>query len=172
MPVKTTASSATPKRARASGSRKSIKGYDLDRQVGYRLRLAMQRHTEIFFEAMDYGLTQPQFAALARLHMTGPCSQNELGRMVALDSATIVGVVSRLEARGLVFGTRSQEDRRRVIISLTDEGRTLIKNALASGMKANERTLAPLSPEEQEQLIGLLRKLVEDKPASEGAPAK
>lgn len=170
MLVKTNASSATRKRAKASGTRTSVKGYDLDRQVGYRLRLAMQRHTEIFFAAMDYGLTQPQFAALARLHMTGPCSQNELGRMVALDSATIVGVVSRLEARGLVSGERSQEDRRRVIISLTDEGRKLIKNALAAGMKANELTLAPLSPEEQEQLIGLLQKLVEDRPAA-GSPA-
>lgn len=172
MPVKTNASSAKPKRAKASGSGKSVKGYDLDRQVGYRLRLAMQRHTEIFFETMDYGLTQPQFAALARLHMTGPCSQNELGRMVALDSATIVGVVSRLETRGLVCGVRSLEDRRRVIISLTDEGRKLIKNALAAGMKANELTLAPLSQDEQEQLIALLQKLVEDRPDASTPAAK
>lgn len=169
MVEKTKSVADAAKRAPKARPARSVKGYDLDQQVGYRLRLAMQRHTEIFFNNMDFGLTQPQFAALARLQMVGPCSQNELGRMVALDSATIVGVVNRLEARGLVSSVRNLEDRRRVTISLTDEGRKLIKKAMASGLKANELTLAPLSPDEQDQLIHLLRKLVETRPDKDTA---
>src|SRR5688500_20226122 len=81
--------------------------YVLEDQVGYCLRLAMQRHTAIFMSSMIEDLTQPQFAALAKLHVVGRCSQNQLGRLVALDVATIKGVVDRLEAR--VF--RSEERR-------------------------------------------------------------
>ena len=70
--------------------------YVLDDQVGFLLRVALQRHTAIFTTRMIEGLTQTQFAALAKLHEVGPCSQNHLGRLIYLDAATIKGVVDRL----------------------------------------------------------------------------
>ena len=66
-----------------------IDAYSLDEQIGFRLRLAMQRHTAIFFAHMDFGLTQTQFAVLARLWETGAASQNELGRSAAIAKAKI-----------------------------------------------------------------------------------
>src|SRR5215813_5220824 len=77
-------------------------GYVLDEQVGFLLRIATQRHTSLFMSRMVEGLTQTQFAALAKLLEVGPCSQNHLGRLIYLDAATIKGVVDRLRARGLV----------------------------------------------------------------------
>lgn len=133
--------------------------YRLDDQIGYRLRLAMQRHTDIFFRNMVAGLTQPQFAAMARLHANGPCSQNQLGRSIALDSASIVGVIDRLRAQNLIATEKDRQDRRRVTISLTPEGRALIAEAIARGRRANELTLAPLSSDERQVLIRILRKL-------------
>ena len=56
--------------------------YVLDEQVGFLLRVAMQRHTAIFMSQMVDGLTQTQFAALAKLLEVGPCSQNHLGRLI------------------------------------------------------------------------------------------
>jgi len=70
--------------------------YVLDEQVGFLLRVAMQRHTSIFTSRMIEALTQTQFAALSKLHEVGPCSQNHLGRLIYLDAATIKGVVDRL----------------------------------------------------------------------------
>ncbi len=64
------------------------------------MRVAMQRHTSIFMSRMIEGLTQTQFAALAKLYEVGPCSQNHLGRLIYLDAATIKGVVDRLGVRG------------------------------------------------------------------------
>ena len=75
--------------------------YVLDDQVGFLMRVAMQRHTAIFMSRMIEGLTQTQFAALAKLYEVGPCSQNHLGRLIYLDAATIKGVVDRLRVRGL-----------------------------------------------------------------------
>src|ERR1039458_7512759 len=85
--------------------------YVLDDQVGFLLRVALQRHTSIFTTRMIEGMTQTQFAALAKLHEVGPCSQNHLGRLIYLDAATIKGVVDRLGARGLtsIFTTRMIE---------------------------------------------------------------
>jgi MarR family transcriptional regulator, lower aerobic nicotinate degradation pathway regulator len=120
--------------------------YHLDQQIGFRLRLAMQRHTDIFFKNMVFGLTQPQFAALARLYTTGACSQNHLGRSIGLDSASIVGVVSRLKARKLISVSKDKEDRRRIIIA----------KAIQKGALANELTLAPLTNEQRKTLIALL----------------
>src|ERR1700754_4901329 len=82
------------------------KPYVLNDQIGFLLRVAMQRHTAIFMSRMIEGLTQTQFAALAKLFEVGPCSQNHLGRLIYLDAATIKGVVDRLSVRGFVTVTR------------------------------------------------------------------
>lgn len=134
--------------------------YDLELQIGFRLRLAMQRHTEIFFNTMDLGVTQAQYATLARLYRVGSCSQNELGRSIALDSASIVGVVGRLKANGYISSVRDKVDRRRVNLSLTDKGRDLVERAIPLALLASERTLVSLDPAERDMLIHLLRKLV------------
>ena len=64
-------------------------GYRLEDQVGFLLRRANQRHTAIFAEGMPYGLTPPPFAALVKLGDEQGCSQNRLGRLTAMDVATI-----------------------------------------------------------------------------------
>lgn len=133
--------------------------YDLDSQIGFCLRLAMQRHTEIFFNTMEVGLTQAQFATLARLYLGGDCSQNQLGRSVALDSASIVGVVNRLKDSGLVLCDRDKVDRRRMRISLTAAGKALVEKAIPLALDANETTLSPLDTAERVMLVHLLRKL-------------
>lgn len=135
--------------------------YRLDAQVGHVLRRAHQRHTAIFAARMEGGLTPTQFAALARLAELGPCSQNHLGRLTAMDVATIKGVVDRLRARGLVASEPDVADRRRSVIALTEAGRALIGPAQAAGREITEATLAPLSPQERETLLALLRRIAE-----------
>src|SRR5712691_10096163 len=92
--------------------------YVLDEQIGFLLRVAMQRHTSIFMSKMVEGLTQTQFAALSKLHEVGPCSQNHLGRLIYLDAATIKGVVDRLRVRGFVATSANQQDRRLRAVAL------------------------------------------------------
>ena len=95
--------------------------YILDEQVGYKLRLATQRHLEIFSRHLP-SLTPTQFSILARLYEVGECSQNQLGRMVAMDAATTKGVIARLIERGLVHAEDDPVDLRRLKISLTKAG--------------------------------------------------
>ena len=133
--------------------------YVLDEQVGFLLRVAMQRHTSIFTSRMIDGLTQTQFAALAKLYEVGPCSQNHLGRLIYLDAATIKGVVDRLGARGLLTALNDPQDRRLRAVALTERGRQVTEAAQRVAAEITAATLAAFSQEEQQTVVAMLRKL-------------
>ena len=133
--------------------------YVLDEQVGFLMRVAMQRHTSIFMSHIVEGLTQTQFAALAKLLEVGACSQNHLGRLIYLDGATIKGVVDRLRARRFVTSQNDPQDKRRRAIALTESGRRAAEAAVAVAADITAETLAPLTQDEQRTVQRLLRKL-------------
>jgi DNA-binding MarR family transcriptional regulator len=134
-------------------------GYALDEQVGFLMRIAVQRHTSIFMSRMIEGLTQTQFAALAKLLEVGPCSQNHLGRLIYLDAATIKGVVDRLGVRGFVTALADPTDRRRRAVALTERGREVTQAAVLIAAEITTETLAPLTAQEQRIVAELLKKL-------------
>jgi MarR family transcriptional regulator, lower aerobic nicotinate degradation pathway regulator len=133
--------------------------YLLEEQVGFLLRVAMQRHSTIFTSEIMANLTAPQFSALVKLLHEGPLSQNHLGRLIYLDVATIKGVVERLRTRGLVTSKDDPRDARRHMIALTPAGRRLVEAAIPIAGQITEKTLAPLSDKEQATLLHLLKKL-------------
>jgi DNA-binding MarR family transcriptional regulator len=134
-------------------------GYVLEEQVGFLLRVAMQRHTAIFMSRMIEQLTQTQFAALSKLHEVGPCSQNQLGRLIYLDAATIKGVVDRLSLRGFVAVVNDAVDRRRRAVALTARGRSATEAAVKVAAEITAATLEPLSADERREVTRLLKKL-------------
>jgi DNA-binding MarR family transcriptional regulator len=133
--------------------------YVLDDQIGFLLRVAMQRHTSIFMSRMVENLTQTQFAALAKLYEVGPCSQNHLGRLIYLDAATIKGVVDRLSLRGFVTALADPKDRRRRAVTLSDRGREVTEAAIGVAGEITAATLTPLTAEEQQLIVRLLKRL-------------
>jgi DNA-binding MarR family transcriptional regulator len=133
--------------------------YLLDEQVGFLLRQASQRHTAIFAGRMIDDLTPTQWAALARLKERGPCSQNLLGRLTAMDAATIKGVVDRLVSRGLAETHSDPQDSRRLTIALTQAGGDLVGRATPAAQEITQTTLAPLSASERRTIVRLLGKL-------------
>jgi DNA-binding MarR family transcriptional regulator len=133
-------------------------GYRLQEQIGFVLRKAHQRHVAIF-AARIADLTPPQFAALAKLADVGEASQNQLGSLVAMDAATVKGVIDRLSARGLVDLTRHDGDRRRVMVSLTARGRETVAQLTPLALDVTAQTLQPLSAKEAANLLRLLARI-------------
>jgi len=133
--------------------------YKLDEQVGYLLRLASQRHAVIFQNHISQGLTPTQFSTLIRVAEEGEVSQNQLGRLAAMDIATIKGVVDRLKAKDLLQTASDPDDKRRSIISLTDTGAELMQQLREDGKAITKETLAPLTASERKTLLALLKKL-------------
>src|SRR6201989_2828854 len=111
---------------RAAAAKRTTKqakpSYILDQQIGFILRQVWQRHSAIFAREIGINLTPTQWAALSKLMETGPCSQNQLGRLTAMDGATIKGVIDRLTARGLTETSPDPEDGRRLLVSITRAG--------------------------------------------------
>lgn len=132
--------------------------YRLQEQVGFILRKAHQRHVSIF-AARIADLTPPQFAALAKLHDVGETSQNQLGSLIAMDAATVKGVIDRLKARGLVELSKHEIDKRRLLVNLTAGGREAIERLIPIARDITEETLAPLSAKEVATFMKLLAKL-------------
>lgn len=133
--------------------------YVLEDQVGYLLRLASQQHAVIFQKHAIDNLTPTQFSTILRVAEVGEVSQNHLGRLTAMDVATIKGVVDRLKAKGLAQSTSDPNDKRRSIISLTKKGEAMVLDLKAMGHEITDETLAPLDAAERQTFLRLLRKL-------------
>jgi DNA-binding MarR family transcriptional regulator len=133
-------------------------GYRLQDQIGFVLRKAHQRHVAIFATRIA-DLTPPQFAALAKLADVGETSQNQLGSLIAMDAATVKGVIDRLKARGLVELTRHDVDKRRLLVSLTPQGRETVERLIPLAEDITTETLAPLSQKEAATLFKLLSRI-------------
>lgn len=146
-------------RNRATEEQAADGGYMIDEQVGYLLRLANQRHTALFASRIPAGLTTTQFAALTKLRQVETCSQNQLGRLISLDAATIKGVTDRLRDRGFVTIVADPTDRRRRAVALTQEGHRVITAAEKIAPEITAETLEPLTQDEQRTIIRLLKKL-------------
>ena len=132
--------------------------YHLQDQVGFVLRKAHQRHVAIFASHIA-DLTPPQFAALAKLSDVGETSQNQLGQLIAMDAATVKGVIDRLKTRGLVQLSKHDGDKRRLLVSLTAEGRATVERLIPLAQQITTETLAPLSQKESASLLKLLSKI-------------
>ncbi len=133
--------------------------YVLEENVGFLLRQVTQRHLSLFSATMCHELTPTQFSALLKLHEQGSCSQNQLGRLTAMDNPTIKGVVDRLMRRDLVSSRPDSHDARLLMLSLTEAGRRTIAEAIPRARQVTEATLAPLRPGERKMLLLLLNAL-------------
>ena len=110
-----------------------------------------------------FGVNRGEVGALSALRIAGPShrlSPTRLGRGLMLSSAGVTSRIDRLERRGLVRRLPDPDDRRGVIVELTEEGARLVDEAVAAVAESDRQLLERLEPEEVDQLQGLLRKLL------------
>lgn len=137
--------------------------YDVSAQIGHFLRRAYQRHMALFQgEVPESTLTMVQFVALCGVRDLEAGSLNDLVKKTAIDQATIRGVVERLIAKGLVSTKSDENDARKRLILLTDEGRALLTEVIPAAQKVTELTYGSLSPAERVALQYLLVKISAD----------
>jgi DNA-binding MarR family transcriptional regulator len=101
------------------------------------------------------------YAVLASLEESGPASQAELARRLAIDRGDLVGVIDRLEDDGLAVRRPDRNDRRRNAITITAAGRRILADLQHDIEAAQEELLAPLEPAQRETLVALLQTLVD-----------
>lgn len=109
-----------------------------------------------------FGLTGPQVWALWELGRGG-CALKDLAERMRLDSSTVVGVIDRLVAKGLVRRDPDPKDRRRIALAVTAEGEAILRAAphpaqghLLAGLEGMDRTKV----EHLHEALGMLEQVL------------
>lgn len=111
--------------------------------------------------AERFGLQPGWFDVLSALRRAGPpfaLSPTALSDSLMITSGGTTKRLDRMEAAGLVARRPDPEDRRGILVELTQRGREIIDAAVEAHLANEERLLAGLSPRERETLERLLRK--------------
>ncbi|MBX7153230.1 MarR family transcriptional regulator [bacterium] len=106
-----------------------------------------------------FGLTQPQFGVLECLGHLGPMTTGDLCKKMLVSGGNMTVVIDNLEKEGLVGRERGDKDRRSVMIQLTPKGKKLFLRIFAKHAGYITTLVSVLTPDEQEQLGRLLKKL-------------
>ncbi|MBI3396079.1 MAG: MarR family transcriptional regulator [Spirochaetia bacterium] len=106
-----------------------------------------------------FGLTPSQFGVLETLYHLGPLCQKVVGEKLLATEGNVTVVVQNLEKRGLITRLRDGEDKRFVTVSLSAEGRRLIKKSFPLYVKALVSGLEHLSESELDGIAAACKKL-------------
>lgn len=123
------------------------------------MRASESVNAKLMSELSSVNLTISQFGTLEALHHLGPLCQKDIGKKLLKSGGNVTLVVDNLEKRGLVERVRNTDDRRFITVGLTDEGRALIERVFPEHLIRIVEAFAGLSPEEQDQLSALCKKL-------------
>lgn len=127
----------------------------LDLQLCFALYSASLAMTKIYKPLLEpLGLTYPQYLVLLALWERDGLAVNELGERLFLDSGTLTPLLKRMEAAGWLQRSRDAADERRVIVTLTPEGRALRRRA-----QAVPKALAEIAGCTADELISLTERL-------------
>jgi DNA-binding MarR family transcriptional regulator len=139
-----------------SGTSEFRKMFD---EAGHIVRRLHQISVSLFLDQVrGLDVTQVQFAALVAIEAFPGIDQTSLAKAVALDRTTISNVVRRLQQKALI--RRERRNRRTNALYVTGAGRAMIQAVSPRAAEVGKKLLAPLSPQEQADLMTLLRKLV------------
>ena len=105
------------------------------------------------------GLTGPQLIILTEIHKKPGLTAGDLSKAVTLSGATVTSVLDRLEAKGLVVRVRSEQDRRRVSLTLTPEAEDRISRSPSPLQEEFLEKFIHLEPWEQSQLVASLQRI-------------
>lgn len=112
----------------------------------------------------ELNLTSVQAMVLGFLTEEDQITSSELGRRTELDSATLTGILDRLEAAGYLERKSNPDDRRSIHIHLTPKGKALGNEATALLLKANSEFLQVLDDAQRKELHEIIQTLRHNAP--------
>jgi DNA-binding MarR family transcriptional regulator len=113
-----------------------------------------------FDEALQpIGLTNGQFSLMMSLNRPLPPSMGAVATFLAMDRTTLTAALKPLERRGLVRQTADPDDRRRRLVTLTPEGRSVLARAVPVWKRAHAEIDGTLADHNADRLRSDLRAL-------------
>lgn len=136
-----------------------------DTELPARLRLAVTRLARRLRQESGSGLSPSLTAALATIDRHGPLAPSELAELERVQRPTATRIVNGLDSAGLITREPDPDDRRGVRVSVSPEGRALLRRLRKRKTAYLARRLEKLDPEELatlERAAVLLERLLED----------
>lgn len=109
----------------------------------------------------ERGLTTPQLLCLQNLGEHGAMTSGMLAQMVSLSPATVTGILDRLELRGLVTRERRPEDKRHVLVTVTDAGAAAADAAPSRLAQRFADALAHLPEDDRSEVLRVIQYLAD-----------
>ncbi|CVI56585.1 MULTISPECIES: MarR family winged helix-turn-helix transcriptional regulator [Agrobacterium] len=128
-------------------------------------RLTTHLGREVEAVLLKHGLSSSAFDVLATLRRSGSpyrLSPGDLLAMTMVSSGTMTNRIDQLEKAGLVERIHNPNDRRSVLISLTERGFAIVEEAAGAHVENQHRLVAGLSEEERVTLNRLLKRFLRD----------
>lgn len=111
---------------------------------------------------LTLGASQTVAQALAILDgASEPLTPSEIGERMLVSSATMTSLLDTLERRGWVRRTPNPDDRRSLLIEITDEGRSMSDTFIPGLHNVERRIMSALDEHERQQLLGLLQRVLD-----------
>jgi DNA-binding MarR family transcriptional regulator len=107
----------------------------------------------------DLNITSVQAMVLGFLDEEDQITSSELGKRTELDSATLTGLLDRLEATGFIERKGNPDDRRSIHIHLTKKGKAMSREATRVIAEGNLEFLQGLNDSQKQDLLGIIKKL-------------
>ena len=105
------------------------------------------------------GVTQTQFLVLSAVRAYARCTMSTLARTLHVSMPTVSGIVDRLVRAGYLHRIPQSEDRRQVVVELTQKGQHFFQQFEAVVRRRWEEVLVSLEPEELEAFYAVITKL-------------
>jgi len=118
--------------------------------------VARHREARLETELKPVGLNLSRHRALSVVAALEPCSMSELAEFSAVDRTTLTRTVDQLVDGGLVERTTPREDRRQVLLTLTDTGRATCRRSMRAIFGVNRQILDGLAEEDQRRVARAL----------------
>ncbi|MBU5255529.1 MULTISPECIES: MarR family winged helix-turn-helix transcriptional regulator [Tissierella] len=112
-----------------------------------------------FFQAYDLSNTKFNVLVILYKGCTEEMYMSKIGERMLLSNANITGLIDRLEEQSLVKRVRSKEDRRKIVIKITEKGINSVEKVMEDYIKWSKKLMEVLTVEENNQLIKLLKTL-------------
>ena len=128
-------------------------------------RLTTHLGREVEAVLLKHGLSSSAFDVLATLRRSGSpyrLSPGDLLAMTMVSSGTMTNRIDQLEKAGLVERIHNPNDRRSVLISVTERGFAIVEEAAGAHVENQHRLVAGLSEEERATLNRLLKRFLRD----------
>ena len=134
------------------------------RNTVLRLWLLLRRVGDTLVRCQDlifskYGLTTEQWGVLTSIKSRGALRPSDLADILERTPNSMSMLIDRMVKAGLVRRTRDRKDRRVVIVSMTEKGRTAVEPAIPECWEFIHEALLSLSNDEQHDLADMLERV-------------